>query len=164
MGSSAAFVARAIETFVINLRRRPDRLQRIAFALQSLQMRFLLADAVDGDAMGVEALRQMGVRTMRGYYDVHWGRRLLTVGEVGCFLSHYNVWRAIVATNVTRALVLEDDAVLASGLAPRLARLVRQLDASDALDSDLDLMYVGRRHTPNGVRDSGLPLLDAGGH
>lgn len=36
----------------------------------------------------------LGVDQLPGYYDPFSGRTL-TKGEVGCFLSHYNIWKEV---------------------------------------------------------------------
>lgn len=36
----------------------------------------------------------LGVDLLPGYYDPFSGRTL-TKGEVGCFLSHYNIWKEV---------------------------------------------------------------------
>lgn len=35
--------------------------------------------------------------------------RPLTYGEIGCFLSHYMIWLKMVAQDMEKVLVLEDD-------------------------------------------------------
>ena len=35
--------------------------------------------------------------------------RPLTFGEIGCFMSHYNIWQETVDRNLDTVLVLEDD-------------------------------------------------------
>lgn len=39
-------------------------------------------------------IKVLGVDLLPGYYDPFSGRTL-TKGEVGCFLSHYNVWKEV---------------------------------------------------------------------
>ena len=35
--------------------------------------------------------------------------RPLTYGEIGCFMSHYNIWQDMVARDLDTVLILEDD-------------------------------------------------------
>ena len=35
--------------------------------------------------------------------------RPLTYGEIGCFMSHYNIWQDMVDRNLDTVLILEDD-------------------------------------------------------
>lgn len=43
-----------------------------------------------------------------GYKDPY-SERVLTKGEVGCFLSHFNIWKKVVELQQQQVLVLEDD-------------------------------------------------------
>ena len=36
----------------------------------------------------------MGIKMLPGYKDPYHGRPL-TKGELGCFLSHYNIWKEV---------------------------------------------------------------------
>lgn len=33
----------------------------------------------------------------------------MTLGEIGCFLSHYRIWQEMVKMGYNRVLILEDD-------------------------------------------------------
>ena len=35
--------------------------------------------------------------------------RHLTFGEIGCFMSHYNIWQDIITRDLHTVLILEDD-------------------------------------------------------
>jgi glycosyl transferase family 25 len=54
----------------------------------------------------------------------------LTLGEIGCALSHWGVYRQMVEKNISHALVLEDDARLGDAL-PDVVRRLEQQYASD---------------------------------
>ncbi len=94
--------------FVINLPRATDRREKISRALTELAGRFEIVEAVDGATLPPadyeHRLRQDLARSRR--------RRELSAGEIGCFLSHYNLWARMVEENIPHALILEDDAVL----------------------------------------------------
>lgn len=44
--------------------------------------------------MNVSEINAMGIHMLPGYSDPYHGRPL-TKGELGCFLSHYNVWKEV---------------------------------------------------------------------
>uniref|UniRef100_A0A3Q1K8E2 Glycosyl transferase family 25 domain-containing protein n=1 Tax=Anabas testudineus TaxID=64144 RepID=A0A3Q1K8E2_ANATE len=48
--------------------------------------------AVDGKALNSSQLQAMGINKLPGYKDPYSGR-LLTREKIGCFLSHYNIWK-----------------------------------------------------------------------
>lgn len=96
---------------VVNLERRPDR--RAAMELQAarLGLSFDYVPAVDAAAMPERELRRNVRRGPLGD---------LTNGDIGCFLSHREVWRRLLAGPDAHAVVLEDDAHLADDAATLL--------------------------------------------
>lgn len=45
-------------------------------------------------ALNSSELQAMGIDMLPGYKDPY-SDRVLTKGEIGCFLSHYNVWKQV---------------------------------------------------------------------
>jgi glycosyl transferase family 25 len=94
-----------LRTFVINLERSPDRLERITQRLQQVGLPFTRVSGVDG--------RQLDERERGEAIDEATFRRLHGMpslpGEVGCYLSHVKAIRAFLATDADAALILEDD-------------------------------------------------------
>lgn len=45
-------------------------------------------------AMNTSQVEALGIQMLPGYRDPYHGRPL-TKGELGCFLSHYNIWREV---------------------------------------------------------------------
>jgi GR25 family glycosyltransferase involved in LPS biosynthesis len=41
-----------------------------------------------------ELLMEMGIQQLPEYKDPY-SKRVMTYGEIGCFLSHYNVWQNV---------------------------------------------------------------------
>lgn len=100
-----------LQTWVINLDRAPDRLQRISQQLLALQLPFTRLAAVDARALSPE---QLAALDTPAYCRQHGKSPLL--GELGCYLSHVNVMRLVLASDAEFALVLEDDVLLDSSL------------------------------------------------
>lgn len=46
--------------------------------------------------MNTSEIHSMGIHMLPGYSDPYHGRPL-TKGELGCFLSHYNIWKEVSA-------------------------------------------------------------------
>lgn len=44
--------------------------------------------------MNVSEIHALGIHMLPGYSDPYHGRPL-TKGELGCFLSHYNIWKEV---------------------------------------------------------------------
>ncbi|KAM9845421.1 procollagen galactosyltransferase 2-like [Aulostomus maculatus] len=129
------------EIFLINLKRRPDRRRRMLSSLAALGISSTLTEAVDGKALNSSQLLAMGIDMLPGYKDPYSGR-VLTRGEIGCFLSHYNIWKQVVQQNLQQVLVLEDDV----RFEPRFrSRLVAIMGDTQRSLLDWDLIYVGRK-------------------
>jgi glycosyl transferase family 25 len=89
--------------FVINLDASLSRMGECQNQLSDYH--FERISAVDGSQLEHHELTQ--------FYDVALNRQqyhsLLTLGEIGCYLSHRKVWQKIVDEQLDFALVLEDD-------------------------------------------------------
>ncbi|KFV64072.1 putative inactive glycosyltransferase 25 family member 3, partial [Dryobates pubescens] len=129
------------QIFLINLVRRPDRRQRMLASLLELEIAPQVVDAVDGSTLNSSDIKVLGVDLLPGYYDPFSGRTL-TKGEVGCFLSHYNIWREIVSRGLERSVVFEDDVRFEAAFPARLQRLMEELEEAQ---QDWDLIYLGRK-------------------
>uniref|UniRef100_A0A8B9GVN4 Cerebral endothelial cell adhesion molecule n=1 Tax=Astyanax mexicanus TaxID=7994 RepID=A0A8B9GVN4_ASTMX len=82
------------EIYLINLRRRPDRRDRMLWSLYEMEINAKVVDAVDGAALNSSDIKLLGVDILPGYNDPFNGRSL-TKGEVGCFLiklTFYYIW------------------------------------------------------------------------
>lgn len=94
-----------LQTFVINLDRSTDRLERISQRLQQLGLPFTRVSAVDGRQLGErergEAIDEATFQRLHGMTSLP--------GELGCYLSHVKVMHAFLATDAEAALILEDD-------------------------------------------------------
>jgi len=115
--------------YVINLSRRPDRLQRFmansSFSRESVHV----FDAFDGQALKWSS----GIETLFGTNKFNDAR-----GMIGCALSHFAIWRHIATTENEFHAIFEDDAIFVEDF-------VAQWNArhSYALPFDADLVYLG---------------------
>ncbi|MDE0407754.1 MAG: glycosyltransferase family 25 protein, partial [Alphaproteobacteria bacterium] len=95
--------------FVVSLVRETER--RAAMRKELADFEFEFFDAIDGNEIDEcryrHRLQAEWWRIMRG--------RILSPGEIGCFLSHYALWERLVETGTPHAIVLEDDARLEDG-------------------------------------------------
>ncbi|MEN3296095.1 MAG: glycosyl transferase, family 25 [Burkholderiales bacterium] len=114
-----------MECFVINLPSDAARRAAIAAQLEALGLRHTIFNAVYGKHLSEAELARMYDRE-RAIEESH----DLTLGEIGCALSHWGVYRQMVEKNISHALVLEDDARLGDAL-PDVVRRLEQQYASD---------------------------------
>lgn len=85
------------QIYLISLARRPERRERMYHSFDELGFSVKLFEAVDGKKLNESYLKQLGVKQMAEYKDP-WGKRDMTFGEIGCFLSHYFIWKDIVSS------------------------------------------------------------------
>uniref|UniRef100_A0A8C4F8U1 procollagen galactosyltransferase n=1 Tax=Dicentrarchus labrax TaxID=13489 RepID=A0A8C4F8U1_DICLA len=129
------------EVFMINLQRRTDRRERMLRALHEQEIKCKVIPAVDGKAMNISEVHTMGIHMLPGYSDPYHGRPL-TKGELGCFLSHFNIWKEIVERRLHTSLVIEDDLRFEVFFKRRLMNLMSELEHEGL---DWDLIYIGRK-------------------
>uniref|UniRef100_A0A671WZ29 Cerebral endothelial cell adhesion molecule n=1 Tax=Sparus aurata TaxID=8175 RepID=A0A671WZ29_SPAAU len=135
-----------VHIYLVNLRRRPDRRDRMLFSLNELEIDVKVVDAVDGNALNSSDIKVLGVDLLPGYYDPFSGRTL-TKGEVGCFLSHFFIWKEMVDQQMDKALVFEDDVRFQANFKRRVLRLMEEVEQAEL---DWDLIYLGRKQVNPG--------------
>ncbi|XP_055516084.1 procollagen galactosyltransferase 1 isoform X1 [Leucoraja erinacea] len=129
------------EVYLINLKRRPDRRERMMQALYEQEINYKIIDAVDGSAFNSSTLNEMGISMLPGYFDPYSGRTL-TKGEIGCFLSHYSIWKEVVDRKLNKAVVFEDDVRFEGHFKRKLTRLLSDIED---VALEWDLIYLGRK-------------------
>ena len=99
-----------LPVFVINLDRRPDRLEFVTDQLDRIGMKAQRIAGVDAQTVKMEGVTRVDLegQSMRG--------RRLDRGAAACILSHFTAMQAVVNSGAEAGLILEDDAVLASEL------------------------------------------------
>ena len=127
------------KTFIINLERDRKRKENIIKQLQYHNIQnYEFIKAVDGQNGDLQ------------YYDFQvipdwvepFTSKVMTKGEIGCALSHYNIWKKIVSENLEYSLILEDDIILCENFSEKLDSI-----CSNILEElkEFDLLYLGRR-------------------
>lgn len=91
-----------MKVFVINLARSTERRASMEQQLSLLNLDYEIVEAVDGSQLSYTDI-------MRETRPLNYA---LSCGEVGCALSHINIYRRIAADAIPMALILEDDALL----------------------------------------------------
>ncbi|XP_051898150.1 procollagen galactosyltransferase 1-like [Pristis pectinata] len=129
------------EVFLINLKRRPTRRMRMLRSLYEQEIACEVVDAVDGRAFNSSQIKALGITMLADYQDPYSGRPL-TKGELGCFLSHYNIWKEIVERGLQKSVVFEDDLRFEIFFKRRLKYLMKEVEK---VKLDWDLIYIGRK-------------------
>lgn len=133
------------EVFVVHLARHRKRRRRLGAELQRHGFsRVTWLKAVDGKKLPANPPWQFGEWSVTP--QPHWvdpyARRALTLGEVGCTLSHVSAWQKIAELDYP-ALVLEDDAAVVAPLIEDLPLLLE-----DLAYLEFDLCYLAQRNAP----------------
>ena len=107
MTNSAVNTLSSIPVFAICMDREEQRKIDISKHLGSLNVEFSFSGAVDGHQLTDEQKELYS----ENHAIEHLGRPL-ALGEIGCYLSHTNIWQKIVQNDIDIAFVIESDAVL----------------------------------------------------
>ena len=97
-----------MKRYVINLPERSDRLQ--LFNETNPNIEYELYQAVNGKNISYDELKRRGFDTDKDWIDPLL-KTHLTKGEIGCFLSHYNLWLKCIALGEP-IIIYEDDAII----------------------------------------------------
>lgn len=118
---------------VINTNQRADRLRDMTERFKSLG---LVKDQFEFiDKYRFEAIN--GGHVDRRNYNVTWDRGLNN-GELGCYLSHLEIYKQIVLNGWNKTLILEDDALFTPEFFTDFGRHY------EMLPFDFDMWYLGR--------------------
>jgi len=102
--------------------------------------------AFDAAEISEPMLADLGVGVFRGWKQpgskVSYHARDIKLGEIGCSLSHWMIWRRIVDEGMRAALILEDDVELAPRFGQVLAERLAELYEVSPI---WHLCYVGRK-------------------
>lgn len=131
--------------YLINLERKPDRLARFKRGYSQTDLgkmkQFQRVDAVDGKKIDIR--HHVSSQAWKEIQDIEWyGYRIrhnqLTVGAVGCYLSHLKVYDHIRKSPGDYGIVFEDDVKFAT---PNLYQQISYY--MDLLPNTWDIMLLG---------------------
>ena len=148
--------------YLINLDRRPDRLQESMEKLQTYNIHPLRFSAIDGTNCSFQALQEMGIVYTQNMLGGRWSKTLteegklkyvwldtssfnqqifsewMTLGAIGCALSHIAVLKEAYRAGYETIWVLEDD-ILIKKNPHMLSNYIKKLDI--LTDRNWDLLY-----------------------
>lgn len=130
--------------YVINLKRRKERRVYMELACETLNLECEFTEAVDGKLIDKQYLIENKISSMKGYLDPY-HKRPLTFGEIGCFMSHYNIWLDIVKNNYSWSIVFEDDVRFERNFNLKLNELIESIKDRN----EIDFIYLGRKREGN---------------
>lgn len=134
--------------FVISLTRSLERRESIKKQMKHLGLEFEFIDAVDGKKLTEKQLNKVNFQTALKLCGHE-----LSMGEVGCALSHINIYEKIVTDNIENCIVLEDDIYIHSSF----INIINEIALIK--NSELIFLHHGKakswplkRHLSNGYR------------
>lgn len=132
------------QIYLINLDRRPDRLERVMNSLNNSDMKnmkVLRMSAVDGSEIDITrvplsetAKGELKQIETTGFRTKHYQ---LTRGAIGCYLSHVKIWKDIVEKGHNNALIFEDDANIPKNIHERMIKSMK------GVPDDWDIILFG---------------------
>lgn len=96
-----------IPVYIVSLSNALDRRSTISKNLDKYKIKYEFVDAIQGSLLDKEQVNKINLQC-------HYNR---TIGpnEIGCSLSHKNVYKLMVRRNQSKAIILEDDAIINLG-------------------------------------------------
>jgi GR25 family glycosyltransferase involved in LPS biosynthesis len=97
--------------YVINLKGRTDRWNSVRKAFEDTGLELKRWDAVNGKELSEEYIKSITTDLCNS---------ICSPAMIGCWLSHYNLWKYIVDNKLNNVLILEDDAIPVDNFRERL--------------------------------------------
>jgi glycosyl transferase family 25 len=98
-----------IPIYVISLARAKQRRIRVASEFDRVGLEYAIYEGIDGQLSSQELLAKFDARA--------WTRNMggpLSLGHLGCYMSHVQLWRQVATGDDAIALICEDDVVFSS--------------------------------------------------
>ena len=131
-----------IPSFVINLKRRPDRLENFR---ENCPLKFTVIPGFDGRNFENES--EFEKNMLKNF-------TCLSLGEIGCFISHIRVFQKIVDEGIQIALIMEDDAIFCKDFSTEYAKVIREIP------ENTDILYIGGRFEAGFKMSSGQRISE----
>jgi GR25 family glycosyltransferase involved in LPS biosynthesis len=141
----------SMRTYVINLKRRPERLHEFKKKNDSeiSELKYSVFDAIDG--YNIELTPKLRKLFEIGDYNYR-------KGIIGCSLSHIKLWYTLLGENDPDMIycILEDDAHVVPGFVSKLMNILK------ALPKDFGVLYLG--HHKRKIEDQKIDMISASLH
>ena len=127
--------------FVVNLKRRPDRLK--TFKAQCPIDDVEVVYACDGKLL---TELKSSRKSMKCWKEDELFKSMVfkeSMGARGCFFSHYRIMKLIKKNKIPKSIIFEDDAIFSESF------LNEFKDSLSELPDDFHILYFGGRFTPN---------------
>ena len=134
-----------MKTFIVNLEKDTAKKEKILGQTEKLNLKAEIIPAVYGKALSKKDLKNL-------VYD--YPNCALTLGEIGCALSHLNIYNKMIKEDIPIAFILEDDAIISKDVIPMLDFLKKSDEKSKPnvylLSYMIDYLPFAKKTTPVG--------------
>jgi GR25 family glycosyltransferase involved in LPS biosynthesis len=124
-----------IKIYVVNLKRRPDRLEKFYEACSFPKEKIHVVYGFDGNNYDNEIENEKHLYNKLSHS--------LLPGEKGCFISHLRIFKDIVNNKIPFGIVFEDDCFFCDDFKNKLETRIQEMP------SDTKILYFGGRFTPD---------------
>ncbi len=121
-----------MQVYVISLKDSVDRQKSITAQCEKLDINPIFIEAVNGKNLSKSEISQYCNQEKAKQL---FGRELL-LGEIGCALSHLNIYQKMLDDNISCAVIFEDDAIIKSNFANSIELILNR-------NLDWDLILLG---------------------
>lgn len=125
-----------LPVYLINLERDREKRLNVTEQLTNNSIGFKLVKAIDGSKLDEKFINE--VYNKEQFYRVN--DRNANRGEIGCLLSHLEIYREIISNDIDNCLIFEDDIVIHSGFSSML---------KDILSLDINYDFILLNYTNN---------------
>lgn len=130
--------------FVINLKNRTDRWKIIQNDFKNTNFKLQRWDATYGKNLSEKEI----INTTSNFCN-----NFCSYGMIGCWLSHYKLWKYIVKNNLNNVLILEDDAKPTKNFMVKLNKIMA------IIPKNYDLVYWGCTGSCDDIFDVTIDLI-----
>jgi len=131
------------KVYLINLKKREDKkehmMKRIS-KIDCIKDKLEIIEAVDGCSL--KSYFEENKNITIGDWINPFSQNTITTGEIGCALSHLNIWTSMVKNGITEALIIEDDIIFEHDFLERLTDYYTQIEDNSI---EYDLFYLSRK-------------------
>jgi len=132
-----------LQKFVINLKRRPDRLE--LFRSKCPLTNYTIIHGFDGKHASLESKKEQDLLVKFSN---------LKPGEEGVFISHLRIFQKIVTDKIPFAFIMEDDAIFCEEFSKKCIEVLSEVP------HDTDILYIGGRFTPDFIMTNGIKVSE----
>ncbi len=142
-----------MRTFVVNLEQSTDRKKFVQQQLEGLNIAHEFFPAVDGRKFTEEQLKEVCNMDIAKDWP-----ELFTRGMIGCSLSHYYIYKKMVAENIPYAFIMEDDVKLSVRVPILLNEIEKKLIDGTLSSKEPILLYYQSKEVVQFIKEEQVPL------